>query len=111
MNGQWTVQRSADVVDCIEEQGEALQEAIDLDIKKLETRGVDARAPLVKHFKWKIYYLVTNVNHVGAFRIYYVRTGERSFYAFHAYKKAGQKMPRNEKQTVIRKYKQLMEAE
>lgn len=102
---------TTDVEDFIAEQETVVQHKIRADLKKLRTRGVKARAPLVKHLEGDVYYLRSRCNPHGTFRIFYFRDGARSFRAFLAFQKKGRRIPKRIRKRALHRFKQIKEAE
>lgn len=103
---EWTVRADDQVHEFLNDCSQLVEHAIRADIRKLRTRGLDLRAPLLGHFDGDVYYLRTQCDE-GGYRVFYFRDGTRSFRAFFAYKKQSQAMPEHVKDTVRSRYRQI----
>lgn len=103
---EWAIEADRQVHEFLHERSRLVQHAIEKDLDKLRTRGLDLRAPLLGHFDGDIYYLRTKCDE-GGYRIFYFRNGERSFRAFFAYKKESEQMPQHVKETVRNRYRRI----
>jgi phage-related protein len=99
------VRWSRQVRDFVSAQNRVDRARLKLALRKLETRGTAAQAPLVAHMDGHVWYLRLEVGR-KLFRIFYYQDGERSLHAFYAFQKSGQKLPNREKERALRLYEE-----
>lgn len=87
--------------------GRVPRRQVEMDLIKLETRGLRALPPLTGHFNGPIWELRSKVEGHGLYRIFYYRDGESSFRAFFPYQKKDEKLPNRVRDEVLKAYKGL----
>jgi Phage derived protein Gp49-like (DUF891) len=107
---RWIFRETKELSDFIAAQDEVVRTKINLDIKKLESRGGDAvDGTLVKPLKGGVFYLRSRVGN-KLIRCFFFRSGPTEVCGFHGYDKTGRgTLPRRITKKVLRLYEELKE--